>query len=175
MVDIFGQEPIRALSWKEPYLSLMLHGKTETRTWNTNYRGLVLMCGSLAPYPFEVVNNKISGSHQTNRIWETLDYDSNFKTKYCGKAAAIGRLVDCRPMTKADEDKCFVQYKEPWFEMKSNKNKITGIIKITNKQKKLFCHIYEDVREIKPFDWKGSQGWGKVDQKIIDTLEFFGT
>lgn len=41
---------IRALWWREPYASLMLQGKVETRTWNTNYRGLVLICASIKPY-----------------------------------------------------------------------------------------------------------------------------
>lgn len=50
MTNLFEGEEIRALSWKEPYASLMLHGKIETRPWSTKYRGLVLVCASQKPY-----------------------------------------------------------------------------------------------------------------------------
>jgi hypothetical protein len=46
----FLNQEIRALTWKEPYASLMLHGKIETRTWYTKYRGLVLICAGLKHY-----------------------------------------------------------------------------------------------------------------------------
>ena len=48
-------EPIKALSWKQPYASLMLKGKIETRSWPTNYRGLVLICASKAPYSIKEI------------------------------------------------------------------------------------------------------------------------
>lgn len=48
--DDLIKSPLRALSWKEPYATLMLHGKVETRTWPTDYRGLVLNCVALKDY-----------------------------------------------------------------------------------------------------------------------------
>lgn len=39
----------------------------------------------------------------------------------CGQAIAVGRLVDCRPMTKDDEDDCFVKYRSPWKEKKEGR------------------------------------------------------
>jgi hypothetical protein len=105
-----NQDEIRALSWKEPYASLMLHGKIETRKWNTNYRGWVLICASKHPYNDDSVRN-ISGLQDYDRIYNTLGYWlDNSITDYLGRAIAIGRLVDCRPMQKSDEDKCFVKY-----------------------------------------------------------------
>lgn len=41
---------IRALSTKQPYASLMLHGKVETRTWDSKYLGWVLICASKQAY-----------------------------------------------------------------------------------------------------------------------------
>lgn len=161
MRDLFNNEPIRALSWKQPYASLMLHGKIETRTWSTKYRGLVLICASKAPYDREVFYS-ISGKEQYERICKTLDSDD----LPLGQAIAIGRLVSCRLMKKSDEDKCFVQYRDPWITKKFSK---TGKLKfITNR---LWVHIYTDVKPIEPFDWKGTQGWKTLSEEIIKHIK----
>ena len=69
---------MKALSIKEPWASLINSGKKtiETRTWHTNYRGAILLCASKSP-----------------------------KGPLSGLAFASANLVDCRPMTKADEIK----------------------------------------------------------------------
>ena len=110
----------------------MLHGKIETRTWNTNYRGWVLICASKAGYNEKQVVS-ICGKNQYLRAYklthsERLDF---------GTAIAIGRLVNSRPMTPADESSCFVKY-------------YPG----------LYCHVYADVQMLpNPIEWRGSQGW----------------
>jgi hypothetical protein len=134
----FPANKLLALSWKQPFASLMLHGKIETRKWATNYRGWVLICATKVPYHIEQLF-EIAGPIQYDRIWATLDPDEQED----GVALAIGRLVDCRPMSPVDEDKCFVQY-------------YPG----------LFCHTYEDVSPIVPMPWKGSQGWKEVPWEI---------
>ena len=139
----FEEKPIRALWWKEPYGTLMLHGKIETRTWSTNYRGLVLICCSKQPYYVDSIR-KISGLIQLNRMVPFVP-----KTPPNGMAIAVGELIDCRPMTKDDEDACFVEY---W----------NG----------LWCHVYKNVRPIEPFPLKGSQGWRKLDDEIISKIKF---
>ena len=53
LTDLIGDSPLRALTWKEPYASLMLQDKIETREWYTKYRGWVLMCCGKEPYPRE--------------------------------------------------------------------------------------------------------------------------
>lgn len=92
---------MKALFWKQPYANLMLHGKIETRTWNTNYRGLVLICASKIPYTTSIVNI-ISDMN----IYEML---KNEKIEL-GSAIAVGNLVDCRLMKPEDEKQCFVKY-----------------------------------------------------------------
>lgn len=164
MKDLFGSDPIMALSWKQPYASLMLLGKIETRTWNTNYRGLVLICASQGFYSESQIM-AISGEVQTQHAFVAL-LQNGIKEER-GKAIAIGRLVDCRPMNRMDEDKCFVKYRTPWQVKKEMKD---GSIKMVTK--KLYCHIYEDVKPIKPFEWKGCQGWKKVDDEIIKKIIF---
>ena len=68
---------MKALSIKEPWASMIYSGKKtiETRTWQTNYRGKILLCASKKP-----------------------------STNLSGNAFAIVELIDCRPMTKQDEE-----------------------------------------------------------------------
>ncbi len=139
-------EPIRAIWLKQPYASLMHHGKIETRTWATGYRGLVLLCASKAHYTQDEVES-ISGPVQTKRLFEELKDDATLNNG--GFALSVGRLVDCRPMKKADENQAFVAY-----------------------YPELYCHIYEDVTPIKPFEIKGCQGWKKLESGIWDKIEF---
>lgn len=128
---------VRALSWKNPFAELMLHGKIETRSRNTKVRGLVLICSTQAQYSgIQIL--EIAGVYQYKRI---MTDDVLRHLKY-GYAIAIGRLVDSRPMELKDEDKCFVAHRSG-----------------------LWCHIYEDVIPIEPFKWKGSQGWTTVSEE----------
>jgi hypothetical protein len=140
-------EKMLALSWKEPYGSLMLHGKIETRTWKTNYRGWVLICASQMEYPWDAVMN-ISGEDQFNRITELIISGKLISNP--GFAIAIGKLVNCRPMSKwaIDESKCFVEYQDG-----------------------LWCHEYENIHPITPFPWKGSQGWKEVSFDIKEGIQ----
>lgn len=137
-------QPIRALSWKQPYGELMLHGKQETRSWPTKYRGWVLLCASKQPYYTDQLE-RISGITQILRMGDVLDPEPlNIE----GYAFAIGRLVDCQPMRQEDEDICFVRFQEG-----------------------LWRHIYEDVQRIAIFPWKGSQGWREVPQDIKSIIK----
>jgi len=132
-----------ALSWKEPYGTLMLYGKIETRTWKTSYRGLILLCASKKGYDRKTV--ECISEDQTARA--IAQYQSHLIIKensfgYLGKAFAIGRLVDCRQMFEDDEEKAFVFYYPD-----------------------LYSWIFEDVTPIQPFDWKGSLGFREVTQE----------
>ena len=135
-------QKLMALSWKQPYADLMLQGKIETRTWNTNYRGWVLMSASLKSYNTYSID-EISGSDIVKST--SILKQKNWRT---GVAIAIGRLVDSRPMTFLDEAKCFVKY-----------------------HPNLFCHVYEDVQAIVPIPWKGTQGWKEVPEEFKNRIE----
>lgn len=149
MADLFGHKQLRALNWKQPYATLMGHGKIETRIWKTDYRGLVLICASKAEYT-ENQLIRIAGLEQFNRITEELKTEGRDKMLECrGHAIFIGELIDCRPMEIYDEDACFVEF---------------------NPQ--LYCHIYKDVRRIKPIPWHGSLGWRKLDPEFLKQVEF---
>lgn len=170
MEDLFGNTPIKGLNWKQPFASLMLCGKIETRRWTTSYRGLVLIIASKQEYT-DVQMESISGIRQTMRAIECLSNAEHLHNKRLedtlGKAIAVGRLVDCRPMTQADEDKCFVRYYAPWSEGVKDKYGYSKIV-----QRRLYCHIYEDVRAIEPFDIKGAQKWKSLLPSEISKIKF---
>ena len=141
-----AHQPVRALTWKQPYGSLMLppHGKIETRVWPTKYRGWVLICAGMAKYqPHQI--QAISGHVQYHRIKEISE--SNILP--LGLAIGIGYLSDCRLMQPEDADACFVGYTpaEPRY-----------------------CHVYEGVREIKHLPWKGKQGWSTVPEDFLKQI-----
>jgi hypothetical protein len=149
MKQFTPDQPMRALSLKQPFASLMFNGKSlETRTWPTKYRGWVLVCSSKNAYPWNIVRD-ISGSTQFDRI---LDLTKSGMIMPEGKAIGIGRLINCREMTNEDQDNAFVRMNASWI------------------WPKLWCHVYEDLQPIpSPFLWQGSQGWKQVslEQKVL--------
>lgn len=151
MTNLFNNKEIRALSWKQPFATLMAHGKIETRTWYTSYRGLVLICASKKEYG-EKKLIRIAGLDQYNRINQVVKEVGQDKIlEGRGHALYVAELVDCRQMTIHDQDQCFVQY-DPI----------------------LYCHIYKNVRAIKPIPWKGTLGWKVLDPDFINQIEFIG-
>jgi len=141
------QNRLLALSWKEPYGGLMLLDKIETRSWYTSYRGLVMICCSKAGFSHQQIYN-ISGEIQFERIIGALSkLDRTIYSENFGKAIAVARLIQCRPMTKQDEDACFVQYFPD-----------------------LLCHVYKHITPIVPFPWKGTQGWKEVNDSIKNQI-----
>lgn len=137
---------MRALSWKNPYGVLMLYNKIETRTWDTKYRGKVLICTSKKAYTGGEVSD-------LSEVWGYIYISTSLKNEkllhYNGYAIGVGDLVDCRPMKPDDAKMAFVKYRED-----------------------LFSHFYENVKEIVPIPWKGSQGWKTVDQDFIDKIVY---
>src|SRR5690606_24193687 len=107
--DLFNEEKILALSWKQPFGTAMLYGKIETRTWYTDYRGLVLICTSKQPYNEEIVK-LISGEDLFVKMCIAMSKDTG-TLDLNGYAIAIGRLKHCRDMSPEDEEKAFVKYR----------------------------------------------------------------
>ena len=137
-------QEVRALSFKQPFADLIIyHNKIETRTWNTKYRGLVLICSSKSsPTIADWVH--FYGAYQAERIYNLLSEDPNLKDHNRGHALAIATLADSRPMKPEDANQCFVEYNPA-----------------------LYCHIYKDVQPIEPFPWTGAKGWRKLTEQQI--------
>jgi hypothetical protein len=137
---------IRALSWKQPFAELMKHGKQETRTWATEFRGLVLICASVQPYgDRELV--EICGPEQHARILQILG-PKWFNQVKRGSAIAVGRINGCVEMWRSDEGVTFVKYKPG-----------------------LYVHRYEDITPIQPFPWRGQLGWKTLTQEERERIE----
>jgi len=137
---------LRALTWREPFATLMLCGKIETRSWTTNVRGKVLICAAAKKNISKNIM-EICGSTQIKRMVATTMQHQAITNP--GHAIAVGELVDSRPMRKDDEDSCFVMHRNG-----------------------LYCHIYKNVRPIKPFPWRGKQGWSIVPEGIESQIEY---
>lgn len=140
--------PVKALTWKQPYAELMLHGKLETRTWATPYRGIVLLCAGVNAYSLKHLEQVAGSLELLNDIMNT--HNAWLGHEHIGHAFAVGRLVDCRPMQKEDEPKAWVGYRNG-----------------------LYVHEYQDVTPIKPFPWRGALGWRTLteDQRRLITLQ----
>lgn len=143
--------PVRALSWKQPYASMMLYGKAETRVWSTDYNGLVLICTALKPFN-ELEIAGISGTNQRNRMLDKLGGVLICKALQ-GKAIAIGRLKSCKPMVD--------------YAPKSNIEQVKEVEDLTYCRFFLDLYVWEfkDVRPIKPIPWKGHQKWRTISKE----------
>lgn len=139
-------QKLLALSWKQPFATAMLYGKIETRIWNTNVRGWVLICTSKKAYG-EDIEHSLCGTDLYYKMLLAMKRDSE-TLDLNGYGIGIGKLVDSRKMKPEDEDKCFVKWREG-----------------------LYCHVYEEVRQIKPIPWKGTQGWKEVTEDIKRMIE----
>lgn len=141
------EQIIRSLSWAQPFGSLMLHGKKETRSKPTNVRGLVLICTCKKAYT-DQKTLAIAGIYQLDRIRETLEDEPTADLH--GYAIGLGSLVNCRRMLTSDENDCFVQHSNG-----------------------LWVWEFANVRRIKPFPWPlGKQGWGVVQKEYRDKIVF---
>ena len=177
------KEIIRALWLNQPYASLMIHGKIETRSYSTEVRGKVLICATKKAYIDNDVLS-ISGLRQMVRLTQLFykkglcslePYNYNFLP--CGQAIAIGDLVDCRPMTLNDEDKCFVQYQTEIFkscgceesDSKSEKGDCKTIVKPA-----LYCWIFENVKTIEPFFIQESRDGAILNEETINKIKLSG-
>jgi len=85
---------MKALTIKQPWLYLIASGQKtiETRTWRTAYRGELLLASSKtfdAGYRSCIPNGLAL-------VWKN-------EARIFGQALCIVTLVDCRPMTEADE------------------------------------------------------------------------
>ncbi len=125
---------MKALSIKQPWAWAIAagHKTIETRTWPTKHRGELLIVASKQPDKdmmkwFE--DNKPAG------FSEHLEY---------GKAIAVSRLTDCRPMTDIDGDAA-----------------------MCDRYEGAFSWFLRNIRKIEPFEVKGQLGIYEVDCKPV--------
>jgi hypothetical protein len=140
----FTEAEVRALNLRQPFASMMLNGKRyETRDWPTTYRGYVLLIASKMPYTLYDLS-KICQMITINRMRTILNIDQ-FKELPLGVTLAIGRLVDCREMVKADESEAFIQMPDKYIAK--------------------YVHEYEDITPVQAVPWKGVQKWRRLTEQ----------
>ena len=142
---IASGETVRALWLKQPYASLMLHGKEyETRSRGTNVRGLVLICSTQRGYTVNEVVQLAS-----NQYGALMNCFRGMNTLPNGQAIAVGELVNSFPMKPEHEGKAFVEY-DP----------------------SRWCWQFANVRPIEPFPLPGKQGWSIIDNETRNKIKF---
>lgn len=171
-ISINHSSTIRTLAFYQPFASLMLHGKKETR-W--------VKKGKKPPFPkgiylFYTTKNQCtpkllqewSGDEIYKVIIDTISNDPSLELN--GYAIGIGELVDVRLMEKSDESKAFVIFK--------GERKVEKFIKVKN-QKKLvivtqsqWLLTFKNIRRIHPFSFRykgqslAKQGVGILPKKM---------
>jgi hypothetical protein len=153
---------VRALTWRQPFGELMLHGKQETRTRQTHVRGLVLICVGLRPYEPEEAF-KLTGGKQLERINEIFrDESISSWSHQLGQAIAVARLTDCMPMLATGNPENRLE------EMRELENK-TFVAYDPSKS----IWRFDDVTTIVPFPFKGAQGWTTLTADQKDLIKFY--
>lgn len=157
MTDLFDNEinyKIRTLGFYQPFGSLMLHGKVETR-W--------VRKGKKPPFPLGKYLFYTTKKECSNKMlsdwsgWQLINAMTNYlgpkKPGLNGSAIAIGELFNLRLMTQADERIGFVKFIGEKTVIKDRKE----IIYVQ------WCLEFKDVKALVPFEWKfGKQGVGFV-------------
>lgn len=117
---------MKAISLHQPWASWIAEGKKtiETRMWSTRYRGPLLICSTKSP--------KVAGYP-------------------LGKALCIVQLVNCRPMTKADE---------------------AAAMCLCDPGR--WAWLLDEIRLVEPFAVRGSQGFYEVDMPDSKAKEKMG-
>lgn len=133
----------RTIGLYQPFTTLMLHDKDETRWVKKGKKppfplGNYVIYSTLKRYDLADIHN-ISGPVIAERMNEVMKDDPT--CSLWGYAIAHGTLVEVRPMRPEDSDKCYVLYQE-------------------KEDKTLWCLIFENVTRIEPIKFKGKQGVG---------------
>lgn len=90
---------MKALTVLQPFAGLIACGEKtiETRTWPTKYRGRLLICAGKRPHG-------LWKGADFAALAATAPYRDHAAPFALGVTMCIANLVDCRPMTAADED-----------------------------------------------------------------------
>ena len=88
---------MKALSLKQPWANLIIYRRKiiETRKWNTNYRGDLLICSSKS-FDYDSIEPLNNYMHKYNVAFPLFMVPS-------AKAIGIVEIYDCKPMILEDE------------------------------------------------------------------------
>lgn len=167
MKDLFGDETIRTFGLYQPFASLMLNGKVETR-WVMNNKA--------CPFPFGkylLYSTKVGYTEEGFRYIAGEYYDeaktvlTNEPTLALnGYALCIGDLWHKIKMTNYSMKNAYVGLKnmQSCLSMERNTIEFDG--------RSLWGLHFMNVKRIKPFPFKGKQGIGFLTKEQKQLIEF---
>lgn len=159
-----GAAKIRTLGFYQPFGSLMLNGKIETR-WVRKGKKPPFPLGKYIIYTTKKACDTLTlfqwcGAEIMLSITNTLQNDSTKDLKEV--ALGIGELVEVRPLTKEDEAMAFVKFV-------GEKTEFIDDIEVTKVQ---WALIFKNVQPFEPFEWKhGKQGVGFLPDELYSKVE----
>lgn len=141
--DLDGKALV-GLTIKQPFADYIGYGKVEARTWQTKYRGLVLIASAAKPYTAkELADPRII----TLRVPRGYP-DPTELPGHNGSALYLARLADVRPLTPDDE----------------------SFMRWAPGMSKWFGFHFEDVIPLHPVPVKGAQMLWPVADKVRRSL-----
>lgn len=161
-------EVIRTLGLYQPFATLMLHGKIETRWVQSGKKppfplGKYLIYATKESASYSEVY-RVSGQYFSRLNWAIIDNDNPDNVLYGGMAMAVGNLISIVPyMSLDDKASTFVDSLDGWMEVvKGGKSTYYT----------LWALVFENVKRIKPFQLKGKQGIGFLSDADKDKIKF---
>jgi hypothetical protein len=157
-------EKIRTIGLYQPYASLMLHGKIESRWVKRGKKppfplGKYLIYSTKKAYSMEEFA-RIAGDTEKEAMRRLQGEPTRFKNGY---AIAIGELTEVVPFGgKYTENLAFVDTDLTYWQSPDPLT-IDGHV--------LWALKFENVQRIKPFPFKGKQGVGFVPAELIEKIE----
>jgi hypothetical protein len=157
-------EIIRSLGFYQPFGSLMLHGKIETR-WCREGRKPPFPKGKYLLYTTQKICDAATmedwcGVELIKLIGKTLNGETT--TRYRRRAIAIAELYDIKEMLPTQEKDCFVKFVGD--EVRVDKN---GIAHLYIQQ----CLYFKNIQRVQPFIFKGKQGVGILTDEQKEKIE----
>lgn len=167
MKNLFGEETIRTLGLYQPYATLMLHGKVETR-WVSGKKkppfpfGKYLIYSTIKCYGFDEAMDMMGDQEAEARVLFRKEFEMGHsgtinphsRNLLLGHAIGIGDLIEIiDPITPDTNVRTFVEYVEPCSRRR------VGL-------------VFENMRRIKPFPFKGKQGIGFLTSEQKQLIEF---
>lgn len=159
-----GAGKIRTLGFYQPFGSLMLNGKIETR-WVRKGKKPPFPLGKYVFYTTQKACDTFTlfqwcGAEIMLSITNVLQNDSTKNLK--GVALGIGELAEVRPLTIEDEAMAFVKFV-------GEKTEVIEDVEVTKVQ---WALIFKNVQPFKPFEWKhGKQGVGFLPDELYSKVE----
>ena len=164
-----GACKIRTLGFYQPFGSLMLNGKIETR-WVRKGKKPPFPLGKYVFYTTQKSCDMFTlfqwcGAEIMLSITNTLQNDSTKDLKEV--ALGIGELVEVRPLTIEDEAMAFVKFV-------GEKTELINGVEVTKVQ---WALIFKNLKPFEPFDWKindksiGKQGVGFLPDEFYSKVE----